>query len=391
MLKKFIINVVILIAPFVLLGSFFLSYLTKTGELYYSYNDLLYCQQLNEPCLIGLAHTNPASKIKVLSLTSKKYDVIVLGTSRVMSFRSSFFKAGSFYNAGGCIYRIKNMRNFFAKIPRSNYPKVLILGLDQNFFNAQWDNNYSSDSAYVTELNKAYSFSATAQEAFLGLLGDIKNRKISIKDIRQGFKKPSYRKRGLTAFYKENGFINDGSYYYGDVVTDPNSENLADYKFKDTLDRIAKGNRLFEHGKEINPAAIEELRLFLDECRQNNIHVVGFIPPYAQEIYDKLIKMEDNYSYIKKVYPAIREVFAKYNYPVMDFTDMKSFGAPREEIVDGIHASEKAYLRIFLELIDKDPMLKSFSADEKYLKMRLANASSPVVVFSMDESVAAGK
>jgi len=372
--------------PFVLVGSFFLSYLIATGELYYSYDNLLQCQQLKKPCLIGLAHTDPISMVKILNLESKKYEVIALGTSRVMQFRSSFFKPGFFYNAGGCIKSIKDMRNFFSKIPKPNYPKVLILGLDPHFFNAKWENNYISSAAYISELNnKTYSFTSTAQKTFLGLLEDVKDRKISIKDIGEGFKKSNYKKMGFTAFYKENGFRNDGSYYYGNVYKNPNSEDLPDYKFKDTLNRIAKGNRYFEYGQEVDPVAVGELNIFLEECYQKNIHVVGFISPYAQDIYDKLMDSGDDYSYIKKIYPVVSKVFNKYGYLIMNFANMKSFGAPREEIVDGLHASEKAYLRIFLELINKDTVLKNFSTDEKYLKMRLTKAKSPITVFAMDE------
>jgi len=63
----------------------------------------------------------------------------------------------------------------------------------------------------------------------------------------------------------------------------------------------------------------------------------------------------------------------------------KSFGAEKEEMVDGIHSFEKAYLRILLKLIEKDSVLRSFSKNEGYLRNRLETFGNSIIVFSQNE------
>lgn len=391
MLKKFIIKLIFLSLPFLLISSLVISYLTKTGELYYSYQQLAEYSKSPIPCLIGLAHTDPTAIVKLRILKENKYEVIALGTSRVLAFRSTFFKKSTFYNCGRCISRIMNLRSFLSKIPKDATPKIILLGLDQDFFNGRVDSNYSSDSLYICNLDKTYSFFNTFQEDIIGLRQDMKTRKITLSDLglifnNIDFKKMGLRKIGLDAFYNDDGFRNDGSYNYGNITKNPKNPNLEDYKFKHTLAKIESQSGSFKFEHDINPNAISELDNFLIECEKRNIHVVGFIPPYAQEVYDKLTTMKDRYGYLSKIYPALESLFNKHGLVVMDFSDMKSFGAKKEEAIDGMHASEKAYMRILLKLIEKDDILKAFARDVNYLKNRLDISNNDIVVFSQNEN-----
>ncbi len=56
-----------------------------------------------------------------------------------MQFRSYFFNK-DFYNAGGVIEKIKHLSIFLKKVPIDQQPDIILLGLDQNFFNKNWDN-----------------------------------------------------------------------------------------------------------------------------------------------------------------------------------------------------------------------------------------------------------
>jgi len=75
----------------------------------------------------------------------------------------------------------------------------------------------------------------------------------------------------------------------------------------------------------------------------------------------------------------------KYGASFFNFSDINSVGATDLETTDGLHGSEKAYLRLFLLMQKSDPLLHDVAADETYLQKRLADAPGPYVVFGQDE------
>jgi hypothetical protein len=56
-----------------------------------------------------------------------------------MQFRSKFYRPEeNFFNAGGGVETIDNFIQFFSEIPLGMEPNILIVGLDQYFFNHNW-------------------------------------------------------------------------------------------------------------------------------------------------------------------------------------------------------------------------------------------------------------
>jgi hypothetical protein len=64
---------------------------------------------------------------------------------------------------------------------------------------------------------------------------------------------------------------------------------------------------------------------------------------------------------------------------------LASLGSPDSETIDGFHGSEKAYVRLFVRLIEGDAVLRSFARDPDYLIARIERASGDHQVFSIDE------
>jgi hypothetical protein len=166
---------------------------------------------------------------------------------------------------------------------------------------------------------------------------------------------------GLQAYVQGSGQRNDGSYAYGLTpgIHDPRS---GDYEFQDTLKRIQKGRNLFYKGDTISEHALSVLADFLAYCKQRNIHVVGFLPPYAQEIYD-MLKESGEYGYMFALDGRLTSIFDRYGGSFFDFSNMESFGGKKNEIVDGLHASEKAYLRLFMNMAEEDSVLQLYAKD----------------------------
>lgn len=375
-INVFFLKILILALPLGLILAISFKFLIHSKEIYSNIDSLVDCQSNQNLCQIGLKYSSPTVQYKLLSILRKKPKIIALGTSRSMAFRSKFFKSGIFFNSGGGVVRLPDFRKFLSRIPKENSPKVAILGFDQYFFNKKWDP--ISGEGINIDFKKNYTFSYVLSEALTSSINDLTNIELITKIL--SLKSNSI---GVTALDKNSGFLNDGSYHYGHIIADPHNPSHEDYQYKDTIHRIKNQIYRFEGGHEVNPDAIHELELLLKEFKSRNIHVVGFLPPYAHKIFD-LLKKSGNHQYIFKIYEAIQNLFIKNGFSLFDATDLQSLGASDEETIDGFHGSEKAYLRLLVMMAENDPILKTYTEDLNMLKEKI-KTSSPLQVYPKDQ------
>jgi hypothetical protein len=375
LMKKFIFKIFILVFPFILIP---LSILKLSGELTPIHDVVNLSARNSRPVLYGPAYSDQAVRYKLLSTINTHPDVIALGTSRVMQFRRNFFKNDiKFYNAGGGVDKVEHFSLFLNQVLIEAKPKIIIIGLDQYFFNQSWIDSYGSN--YKERLLVDTSPEVIIQTSTLKIWQDIFSGKFS----RRSLFGPSEENMliGLNAIENHNGFRNDGSYLYGSFISDPDNPQNKDYLYRDTLSRIASGTSRFEYGTDLSPTALTDLALFLDECDKHEIYVVGFLPPYADAIYQKMSTMPEQYAYMQKIMPALMPIFDKHGFTLFDFSNITTVGATDAEIVNGFHGSEKSYLRLFMIMAQNDPILNRFSADIYYLQTKLDETKSDFIVF----------
>ena len=329
--------------------------------------------------LYGPAYCSKTLRYKLSAVLARSPEVIALGTSRVMQFRSRFFKnSRGFYNAGGGILQIADLPAFLEKIPQGHEPKFVILGLDPWLFNPNW-----KPERAITLADDPTSLDILLDQS-LRIYQDYGAGKFLLTDLLM-HENTEYIGVGINALTKKNGFRNDGSYYYGGYIADPLNTEYPDFEFRATLKHIENGEEWFAYGNEVSKQSLGELEKFLQESKLRGVYVVGFLPPYPHQTYSKMLSMPDKYGYITMIYPTIALQFHKYGYPLFDFSDLVSIGSSDVETVDGFHASEKAYLRLFLLMMKQDQPLTQIAADEKFLRSRLEASNSPYIVFGNDE------
>ena len=329
------------------------------------------------PLVYGLSYSNPVKPLKLAGLRSRAPSVAVLGTSRVLQFRAPMFKnRAGFYNAGGASATLWDLRALVEMLPRPRQPELLIVGLDQYLFNSNF-----------AEFRASSPFTETAWHAVVHnsrsvALDDYLDAKFTLSALLDNAVRGN--RVGLNAIMNNNGFRNDGSYHYGQFLVDPRGAANDDLDFKDTFRRIADGNRRFEYGSHVSREAIEEVQALLRLCRLRQIHVVAFLPPFAHQVYERMMSMPENYGYLLELRKVLPRIVAAEGFPLFDFTDLASIGASDEEMIDGFHTSERASLRVLLEIRRGDAILDRYVADEATLQARLARAS-PFSVFGDGE------
>jgi hypothetical protein len=191
----------------------------------------------------------------------------------------------------------------------------------------------------------------------------------------------SIKKFGFNALVNQKGFRKDGSMHYGDQINQLLSDDPSfyDYNFKDTYARIADGNRLFEYGTTVSTTAIETLDSLLNYCKQNQVFVVGFIPPYADAIAEKM-SSSNNYTYQNELGSQINPVFEKYAFEFWELQDLSLYQSDDREVLDGYHGGELSYLKMLMYMLEHKSKLNTYTNLSR-LKSDLKNKVNRYMVY----------
>jgi hypothetical protein len=329
--------------------------------------------------LYGPAFSNLTAALKLRGVLDRRPKVITLGTSRVMQFRAEMFaEPERFYNAGGGVSQIQEFASFARKLPNGYTPELIVIGLDQNFFNPNWRDVDNAD--IETRLAETGPDGmAVFTQRWRDIYTDWWRGRYTLRAILRHDSKGMFL--GLNAVVNHNGLRNDGSYYYGGDIRSPNDPTAEDFQFKNTFQRIAEGNGRFEYSATLSAQAIRELDAFLDWCETHRIHVVGFLPPFAHAVVEKLAAMHSQYEYLDQISPAVTPLFHRRGFSMFDFSDLAALGATDRETTDGFHASEKAYLRMLLQMAHADDRLRDYVAPQLDLQRRLDSTPGDYDVF----------
>ncbi len=340
--------------------------LYHTGENFYKIDSLLASKQKFR---IGYRFNESNinyTKWKSLQILPA-HDVIALGSSRVLEFRENMFNT-SFYNAGFTISKITDFRIFLNSLPKEKYPKYLIVGLDQWMFNSNWD-NFSSTAA-PNKWKTSYHFYPN-RASFNNFGTEFLDGKVNI--LRHSEMQNGRFHVGYNAVAENSGFINDGSIFYGNPI-----QLLidGDRKFYDeAFERIDHGNKRFEYGNTANPNAFEELEAFADFCKQNNIYLIAFFPPFADKVLQKM-ETSGNYHYIDSLYEKSLPILKARGFECYDFTNLRNAKSSDDEMIDGFHGGEVTYAKMLIHMLERNSQLNKVADKiklEKDLSEKISN------------------
>lgn len=362
-MREFIKRAIWFQAPLLVIVSPLLITLELAGELMTC--EEIVADQLAYGSLVALAYSDPTRCIKAKMVQAREPTVVVLGSSRVMQFRESFFREPArFYNAGGAIARVEDLKAFIEQVDTANV-ELFVIGLDHYFFNEKWDDMSASPKTFEDR------FSTLRVLRKQKLLSDHWRGKIDYARL----DRPD--RVGLTAMMYDEGFRLDGSYRYGRILGFP--ELAWDIDFHDTFERMQAGNRRFQYGAEVNKEALRELDAFLKTCHEKGVEVVAILPPFAHVVWSAMLAQGEDYAYIGQLYAALEPIFDAYSFDLLDFSDIVSVGSGDVEMIDGFHGSEVAYLRLTLKMAARSAALDRY-VDSGSLEQILVSVHSGLEV-----------
>ncbi len=319
--------------------------------------------------LYGSAITE-SSNIKFKIIKEKKPNVVAIGSSRVMQFRSMYFKNNDFYTMGGTASSLDEAQYTFDKISKICKPSIVILGVDLWWLNP----NFKQQNRYRNQEEEQNINTQKYFDLWVNLKdnGKLREALLNYTDIKE---KEEYGNRdtvGLSSAVKSEGYrLDDGSYQYGEIIKKKES---TDIKFKDTHNRILKGNARFQWADDIDYEQLDKLKYLIRDMKQNNVHVMVLLPPFPDEIYNTMYNSEKYHTFIDKFEESIQTLCISENVSYYNCGNLSWIGASDNETIDGFHGSDLAYARIVKKMTDDNYF--SEYVDEELLDHLIKNPIS---------------
>lgn len=319
------------------------------------------------PVLYGRAYRVNFFAYKLIAAQIRMPKVLILGSSHVMQFRSQFFnkQPAAFYNAGGAIHNLSEIQEFLSNLAPAQTPEVLILGLDQAWFNAHGASGFSErrvgdpiDEEYWPPTDRLMNLS---KEAF----SDVLAGKIRLNGLLNRTE-PAYGAQaiGLNAIVHGVGFRNDGSLQWGPAIL--KLPSLTD-RLRPGIDQMNANTFYYARAEHVVESRINEVEALLRYAAHRNIYVIAFSPPFAPTMYRRMMN-DSGYQYLPEMASRLAELFVSYRFTYFDFSDAASVGAVDDDMLDDSHPSEFVCLQMYIRMLRSAPNILGRFSDWAFLQ-----------------------
>lgn len=350
---------IILVLPIGLLNYVFLK---NSGELLPP-GDIVK-KQFETDGIYGSALHNNHYIYKYALFQKIKPEIIIVGSSRVLTFREQFFES-PFLNMGRTVGFALELERFVDDMLLNEYkPKFFLLGIDFWWANPNMRNALNFDHLNIQggELSSAALLAPTKWL--------IKNKfsfyffyKTVTKSILDDEKSNKF---GLSALVKGDGYAKDGSYYYTSTVF--GKKNTADYKFMDTIRRINLGTSQFRYSQYIDDKTFLVLKRVVEKIKSANIQLITFLMPLPPVVYDHMLLHVDNYLYIEKFRRKLYELGTLH----FDYHNPETVRTNDCEYIDGFHGGEIVSARVLKKIASSKNILLNQYVNINYLEEFIA-------------------
>ena len=326
------------------------------GHEYYSVSDVVSTQLRTPDALYNPCCSNLKKEYKVELVGRRQSAVVIIGTSRVLTIKSNFFKQPEqVTNAGQILTSLDELPKIQNIL--KDKTKLVILGLDPQMFNPDF---VSQDIPSHMDGNVLEGFGNLLGTYWKKFYADLFSGRMNMSTV---WNNRDTSNVGLVALQTLAGFRSDGSFEYGPEVLRPEYEERKLQTMRLSVRSLAFDRLSWLYGEKINDVALGNLNDFLAFCKENKIEVVGFLSPQPHEIYAEIAKVSDTYSYNQVELPKdIQKIFEKDGYTFIDFSDGGTIGLQNTDFIDSVHGGESAYKKILLKLSQSSKMLRDLLA-----------------------------
>lgn len=364
-MAKFLLKVVIFLLSLGVLFIFPTIVIILSRE-YYSPEAAVTLQESHPGALYNLSYVTSFAPYKEALVAARAPVIIAAGASRSVEFRQQFFSnPDAFTNAalpGGSLEDVEASLDYL--IAHNPSIKVIILSLDSEDFDPNFSRPGLDTTDNVYEWYRS-GWRTNYLDYFAGkfTLSKLYERSQSTDDI------------GLSSLINHDGFRGDGSYQYSKILSDPQHAQAIAAQIVQSVDDINK-NRYLHFGNSTSQPALDSLSRALALCKSRGVYVVGFLPPFPQQMYQAMLSKDDAYKATVLGLPQkLQNIFSAYGFGFYNFSDDVLIGASDTEFIDAGHGTDKMYLRMSMYLAEHDKALQAYF-DEDAMRALLKNTNT---------------
>ena len=328
-------------------------------------------QEQDETVIFGSSQIESIMGYKLERYRRRLPKILILGSSRMMQARDRFFTRSpeAVYNAAGPGWGLPTIVQFYERLPQP--PDIVILGIDQFWFNADLPLSTAPDAAAEPDFGWESIRRATVETTHRLLGGQL-----TIPQILAG-EDPVYSRRGLglQALQSSFGYRADGSLQQGMLIQ---SRQMQAAHVAAALTNF-EGNDRFAPASQINQTALDLLADLLIQLSLDGVMVVGVTPPAHFVVFEAMEASGAN-RYIDEATREAARLFDAHGYHYHYVADLRAYDVDSGGWYDRIHLTESTTLRMLLLLFDAHPEIFAEFTDVAVARELLTNAANPMDV-----------
>ncbi len=308
-------------------------------------------------------------RYKFLQIQERHPGILALGSSRVMEFRPEMFAARSdeFFNAGGMIQDLSDLKQFTRQLNSSNTPKILLLGLDLWWFNGNKPELQAFDAGVARDAARDWPEHAR-------LLRRFKSAK-----TRQSILNALHARNehiGIEAREALAGFRRDGSMQYHFAPPQETGWKFVDREKPPIAERIRKGSPPFAPAVGLSAERLASLAQCLNSLTNKNVLVLGFLPPFSSEAALLLQTSPGHSNLWIETRRQLPKLFEQRGLPFVDASLLADLNSNDSCMIDGMHAAETFHLTLLDRLLDAPRAARSFPGLRERIRSSLRSPLS---------------
>ncbi|MBU2946659.1 DUF1574 family protein [Zobellia uliginosa] len=289
-------------------------------------------------------------------------DIVVMGSSRTMLIKSTFFKDKKFFNNSVSAASIEDLIGVFQLYKAKNlYPKKIFIGIDP------WIFNKNNGKVHWKSLKREYNNFITGKvvkETKESILNDKTKQLFSFSYFQASLDKlPDVLEEKLdsTARSLDPVATNEINNTGNTKLVDGSLSYRKEYRDATKRQILIKAHQYIkvklyalEEFEEISPKVVTEFNKLCEEILENNVDLVFFLAPYHPLVYQKI---ENEYQIVLEVENMILQYAKEHNIEVLSSYDPLKSNLTEDDFYDGMHSKENTIKKLMKVKDDNNPYI----------------------------------
>jgi hypothetical protein len=314
-------------------------------------------------------------RYKFLQVLQKRPQILVLGSSRMRQFRSEAFgrQAAAFYNGGGMVHCLEDLRDFVERLPPDATPKIVILGIDFWWLNANETKMFGARERFRVGVEEDVAMKWQAHVH--AIAGYLRRPDLFVKAVRATFgSRRNSNAIGLQAVTLGEGFRVDGSKLI-DVTVPTTAEEWRRRFPPDEFfyNEVNHSHRPFAYTACVSPQRLQFLRQTLLEMQQRGIFVIGYNPPVISAVARAMQDTPGQKDFWRDYHQQVPELFRSLDLPFFDFATPQEVGLDDRYMRDWCHTHDTIDLKVLRHFCD-NPKIRALFPEVPVIAQRALNS-----------------